>query len=71
MTKAIGISMMDMLTTFNMSVGYYAFVAKRDIERTVTIGTRLGYPSMPLGKVIEGPRGVNFLPGNLWLNPKS
>jgi phosphoribosylaminoimidazole (AIR) synthetase len=65
-----GMTMFDLLTTYNCNIGYYSIVPEREAERTIAIAIQAGYPSLEVGVVKEGPRGVVFGPQkDLWLPP--
>lgn len=60
----------DMLTIFNMGIGYVAFVSPEEADATLCAGQDAGYRGMIIGHVEEGKRGTVFGPwGELWLDP--
>lgn len=52
----LGVSLMDCLKTFNMGIGYYAFVPKCEADRACELGKAAGYDVMIVGQVEDGPR---------------
>jgi len=67
--RSIGISLEDCLKTFNWGVGYYVFVPRTEVERTLVIGKKAGYELLDIGSVEEGERKVIFEPENIILPP--
>ena len=64
----IGMSMYDLLTTFNCGIGYYVIVPKEEEDRTLEVVELNGYRAAVVGRVEEGMRGVVFGPQkDLWL----
>lgn len=67
--QSIGISLEDCLKTFNWGVGYYIFLPKSEVQKTIEIGTAAGYELMVIGSVEDGQRQVIFEPENIVLPP--
>lgn len=66
---SIGLTLEDCLKTFNWGVGYYVFVARGDVEKTLSLGRAAGYELLEVGVVEEGERQVIFEPENIILPP--
>ncbi len=64
-----GLDLKDCLKTFNWGVGYYVFVPKSEVERTLAVGKKAGYEVLQVGVVEEGERQVIFEPENIILPP--
>lgn len=64
-----GLPLKDCLKTFNWGVGYYIFVPPYEVERTIKIGTDVGYEMTDLGVVEKGERCVLFELENITLPP--
>lgn len=64
-----GISKEGMATTFNMGIGYYAFVSPADVAKAIEAATKADYEAMELGVVEEGKRGTYFAPWGITLPP--
>ncbi len=58
--EILGVSHYDMLTTFNCGMGYYVFVPKREVERTIKVAELAGHQAMLVGEVREGERVTIF-----------
>lgn len=67
--EALGVSLMDCLKTFNWGIGYYIFVAKKDVQQVLDLGKKSGYELMDLGVVENGKRQTIFEPENIILPP--
>lgn len=67
--RELGVSLEDCLTTFNWGIGYYCFVAKKEVAHTIKVGEKAGYSMYELGRVEEGERKVIFEPENITLPP--
>lgn len=67
--RSIGISLEDCLKTFNWGMGYYIFVPKSEVDKTLSLGAAAGYEMMDLGVVEAGQRQVIFEPENIILPP--
>lgn len=67
--REIGISLKDCLKTFNWGVGYYIYVPKSEVERTLKLGKKAGYKLAEIGIVEEGDRKVIFEPEKIELLP--
>lgn len=67
--REIGISLKDCLKTFNWGIGYYIFISKDDVEKTLKIGKEAGYELKEIGIIESGERGVIFEPENITLLP--
>lgn len=61
--KELGVSLDDLLTTFNMKGGIYFFVPAAEIQQTIRIGKRAGYELLDVGVVKKGTRKVVIDPG--------
>lgn len=57
-----GVSLQDCLTTFNWGAGYYVFVPKSYVTKTIFAANDAGYVADFVGRVEEGPRKVIFQP---------
>lgn len=70
--RELGVSTEDLLTTFNWGVGYYIFVAPKDVNRTLDGCAGAGYTAADVGSVEEGPPITFFGPeGNMPLYPQA
>ncbi|MGC9599395.1 MAG: AIR synthase related protein [Minisyncoccia bacterium] len=67
--RGLGVSLRDCLKTFNWGVGYYLFVPKEEVDRTVSLGKKAGCELFDLGVVEEGKREVVFEPEDIILQP--
>ena len=68
--RELGVSIMDLLTTFNWGIGYYGIFPKADGERAVEVAKLAGCEALIVGQVEEGERQVIFGPeGDLPLPP--
>jgi len=67
--KNLGIPLLDCLKTFNWGIGYYIFLPKKEVSRTIEIGEKAGYRLIHLGRVEEEERKVIFRPENITLSP--
>ncbi len=67
--RELGVSLKDCLTTFNWGIGYYIFIPKSEVARTIEVGQRVGYDLIELGRVEEGERKVIFEPEGVTLPP--
>lgn len=67
--RELGISLKDCLKTFNWGVGYYIYLPKSEIGRTLKLGKEAGYKLAEIGIVEEGERKVIFEPENIELLP--
>ncbi|KKU68200.1 MAG: Phosphoribosylaminoimidazole (AIR) synthetase [Parcubacteria group bacterium GW2011_GWA2_47_16] len=68
--QELGVSIMDILTTFNWGIGYYAIFSKTDGEKAAEVARKAGYDALIVGRVEEGERQVIFGPeGDLVLPP--
>lgn len=68
--RELGVSLEDCLKTFNWGIGYYIFVPKHEVARTISIGKRVGYELLEVGRVERGgDRRVIFEPENIVLPP--
>ncbi len=65
----LGVSIKDCLTTFNWGVGYYIFVAKKDVDCVISLGAKAGYQLTEVGRIEEGERKVIFEPEGIILLP--
>ena len=64
----IGVSIKDCVTTFNMGIGYYAFVPASEANRALNVAADAGYAGMVVGRVEEGVRQTIVEPGLIWGN---
>lgn len=62
--EALGIPLLDCLTTFNWGIGYYLFVPKGVSDEVLRLAYKAGYETFELGVVREGERCVIFGPAN-------
>ena len=61
--RELGVSWRDLVTTFNMGMGYYLFVTAENEERTIQTVREAGYEGvMSVGDVREGAHGVLWQP---------
>ncbi len=67
--QELGVSLPDLLTTFNWGVGYYLFVPPAHVGRAVDYASRVGYDLIEVGRVEEGERKVIFEPEGITLPP--
>lgn len=69
--RELGVSINDLITTFNWGIGYYGIFAEDDGIRAVGVAKRAGYDgALIVGRVEEGERQVIFGPeGDLVLPP--
>ncbi len=67
--RELGVSLEDCLKTFNWGAGYYVFVPKGEVDRTMKIGKERGYELWDAGIVEEGERKVVFGPEHITLAP--
>jgi phosphoribosylformylglycinamidine cyclo-ligase len=68
--RICGVSMYDMLRTFNCGIGYYAFVHPHQATRVIDVARRAGYPAWLVGRATPGKRHVVFGPaGDVKLPP--
>ena len=67
--KELKVPLKDCLKTFNWGVGYYIFVPKKEVEKILKTGRKLGYKLADIGVVERGKRQVIFEPENIILNP--
>ncbi|MCR4328394.1 MAG: AIR synthase-related protein [Patescibacteria group bacterium] len=65
--RGLGIEMKDCLKTFNWGGGYYVFVPKEEVARTLALGKKSGYDLAEVGVVEEGDRRVFFEPEKITL----
>lgn len=65
----IGVSLIDVLKTFNCGIGYYIFVPEHEAERVMRIGQFWGYDVVDIGVVEEGERKTIFEPKGITLPP--
>lgn len=67
-----GVSLLECLSTFNWGIGYYLIVPKNEINKTLTVGTSVGYDLSLIGFVENGPRQVVYEPAGVILeHPES
>ncbi|MDE2311478.1 MAG: hypothetical protein KGJ93_00105 [Patescibacteria group bacterium] len=57
------------LTTFNWGAGWYIFVDPGNVQKTMDVAEKAGYPLLPVGTVEEGPRQTVFGPYNNMVLP--
>lgn len=67
--REIGVSLRDCLKTFNWGVGYYIYLPKNEVEKTLVLGKKAGYKLQEVGIVEKGPRQVIFEPEKIILPP--
>jgi phosphoribosylformylglycinamidine cyclo-ligase len=67
--QSLGISLEDCLKTWNWGIGYYIFVPKAEVERTLSLGKVAGYEMLEVGVVEEGERKTIFEPAGITLAP--
>lgn len=67
--RSLGVALKDCLTTFNWGGGYYIYVPKQEVERTIQIGQKRGYELIDIGILEKGERRVIFEPENIVLLP--
>jgi len=67
--RACGVSLEECLTTFNWGMGYYLFVPKNEVEKTLAVGERAGYELAHIGFVEKGLRQVIYEPAGIILTP--
>ncbi len=67
--KELGVSIEDCLTTFNWGIGYYIFVAPKDVAHAIEGAAHIGIELLELGRVEEGDRKVIFEPEGITLPP--
>lgn len=67
--RELGVSIQDLLTTFNWGIGYYAIVFPREAEAALACADRAGYSAMIVGRVEDGERKVIFEPEGMTLPP--
>lgn len=67
--ELFGLSWEDMLKTFNMGIGYYIFVPRREVSAVLEIAAQAGYKAWEIGCVDEGPRMTYFQPKGIKLPP--
>lgn len=67
--REIGVSLEGCLKTFNWGVGYYIFVPRYEVSRTLHLGRKAGYELLEIGRVEEGERKVIFEPEGIPLPP--
>jgi phosphoribosylformylglycinamidine cyclo-ligase len=60
--RELGVSLFDCLTTFNWGAGYYIFVPKDQVGRTLLFGKAYGYDLREVGAVEDSERKVIFEP---------
>ncbi|MDD5050893.1 MAG: AIR synthase-related protein [Candidatus Pacebacteria bacterium] len=60
--ERMGVSIEGCLKTFNWGIGYYFFVPKRMVNRTLDIARKTGYEAWEVGVVKEGMRRTIFHP---------
>ncbi len=65
----LGVKLKDLLTTFNMGAGYYAYVPPDEVEYAIEIGEKAGYKLLDVGVVEKGKRKVVIKSG--LFGPKS
>jgi len=65
----LGVTLEDCLKTFNWGIGYYIFVPRHEVKRTIDVVLRAGYDLNYLGEVEEGERKTIFEPANITLPP--
>ncbi len=65
-----GMSMRDVLTTFNCGIGYYAFVPPSEQSEALAVAERAGYAAHVLGSVEAGERCVIVEPYGQTLPPQ-
>lgn len=54
--KELGVSLEDMLTTFNMGSGLYLMVRPELVDQIIRVGQQVGFRIIQVGETIEGPR---------------
>jgi len=54
--EILGVSTEEMLKIFNCGIGYYVFVPKGEVERTIKVAELAGHKAMLVGLVREGER---------------
>lgn len=69
MLQAAGIPLIECLKTFNMGSGYYVFVARKYVQRTIDVGIRAGYELLEVGVVEDGQRHTVFGPASHLILP--
>ncbi|MCE9541295.1 hypothetical protein K8R03_01900 [Candidatus Kaiserbacteria bacterium] len=67
--RSIGVSLEDCLKTFNWGVGYYIFLPRSEVTKTLELGRAAGYDLLEVGQVEEGERQVVFEPESITLPP--
>src|SRR5262245_8780192 len=67
--EVLDLPLLDCLKAFNWGAGYYVFVAKRDVDRVLKLGTKAGYLLADVGVVEPGKRQVVFEPEDIVLSP--
>ncbi len=65
--RGLGVELKDCLKTFNWGAGYYVFVPRAEVARTLAIGKKVGYTLTEVGVVEEGTRQVIFEPEKITL----
>lgn len=66
----LGVNREDVLTTFNMGGGYYAFVSADEVEHVIDVGKTAGYELLDVGIVKKGNRKVVIDSGLFFGNKK-
>lgn len=64
----LGVSFDDVVTTFNMGAGYYAFVPADNVEHVIDVGKAAGYELLDVGVVEKGNRKVVIAEGLVFNN---
>jgi phosphoribosylformylglycinamidine cyclo-ligase len=59
----IGVALKDLLETFNMKGGYYAYVPAEETDYAIEIGEEAGFELLDVGVVEKGERKVVIDPG--------
>lgn len=67
--REIGVSIQDLLTTFNWGIGYYAIAYPHEAEAALHWADKAGYSAMIVGRVENGERKVIFEPEGITLPP--
>lgn len=67
--RELGVSLEGCLRTFNWGGGYYIFVPRYELVRTLHLGQKAGYDLLEVGCVEEGERKVIFEPEGITLSP--
>lgn len=67
--RELGMSMQDLLTTFNWGIGYYGFLPPQEVAPAIDAAAAVGLKLLEIGRVEEGERQVIFEPENIVLPP--